>query len=110
MPILATLIHKDLCQHTCLVTCGGDSGPTCIVSPLPSLAKQILMSPKLCEIKAGMRLGFLKKQRYSSCLWACMRCLTISGPTPCFGIQVIGRWSVTLQPGTWATERTLESK
>lgn len=57
--------------------------------------------------RVGMNFGFLKKQRRSSCLWACMRCLKTSGITPCWwNLTMDARWSVTLQPGTWETERT----
>lgn len=61
----------------------------------------------LC-FRVGMRSGCLRKQRNSSCLWVSTKCFQTSGMTPCWqSRKVISRWSVTQQPGTWETGRTL---
>lgn len=63
------------------------------------------MSPSPSRV--GMRLPFSWQQRISLCQLDFIRCFPTSGRTPCWSNPVMeDRWSVTLQPGTWGTERT----
>lgn len=58
--------------------------------------------------RVGMRLAFSRQQRISLYPSDFIRCFPTSGKTPCWQNPATDdKWSVTLQPGTWGTERTL---